>query len=41
MLFPGEPDIAHQHDEYVIIENLVKAAVIYADAIVELATVKA
>lgn len=41
MLFPGEPDIAHQHDEYVIIENLVKAAAIYADAIIELATVKA
>ena len=38
MLFPGEPDIAHQHDEYVVIGNLVKAAAIYADAIVELAT---
>lgn len=39
MLFPGEPELAHQHDEYVVIENLVKAAAIYADAIVELATV--
>jgi len=38
MLFPGEPDIAHQADEFVVIENLVKAAAIYADAIVELAT---
>lgn len=39
MLFPGEPELAHQHDEYVVIENLVKAAAIYADAIVELATI--
>ncbi len=37
MLFPSEPDVAHQTDEYVVIENLVKAAAIYADAIVELA----
>lgn len=37
MLFPGEPDIAHQADEFVVIENLVKAAAIYADAIIELA----
>lgn len=36
MLFPGEPDIAHQADEFVVIENLIKAAAIYADAIVEL-----
>ena len=38
MLFPGEPDVAHQTDEYVVIENLVKAAAIYAEAIVELAS---
>lgn len=38
MLFPGEPDIAHQADEFVVIENLIKAAAIYADAIIELAT---
>lgn len=38
MLFPGEPDVAHQADEFVVIENLVKAAAIYADAIVELGT---
>lgn len=37
MLFPGEPDVAHQTDEFVDIENLVKAAAIYAEAIVELA----
>ncbi len=37
MLFPGEPDVAHRADEYVIVENLVKAAAIYAEAIVELA----
>ncbi|MFJ8262500.1 dipeptidase PepV [Rummeliibacillus sp. NPDC094406] len=40
MLFPGEPDLAHQADEYVVVENLVKAAAIYADAIVELGTKK-
>ena len=40
MLFPGEPDVAHQADEFVIIENLVKAAAIYAEAIVELASEK-
>ncbi|MGE7841581.1 dipeptidase PepV [Lysinibacillus sp. NPDC093712] len=37
MLFPGEPDVAHRADEFVVIENLVKAAAIYAEAIVELA----
>ncbi|KZE39774.1 diguanylate cyclase [Bhargavaea cecembensis] len=37
MLFPGRPDVAHQADEYVDIEDLVKAAAIYADAIVSLA----
>lgn len=37
MLFPGEPDVAHQKDEYVVIENLIKAAAIYAETIVELA----
>jgi len=37
MLFPGEPDVAHQADEFVVVENLVKAAAIYAEAIVELA----
>jgi len=39
-LFPGEPDVAHQKDEYVVIDNLVKAAAIYAEAIVELACKK-
>ena len=38
MLFPGEPDVAHQADEFVVIENLVKAAAIYAEAIVKLAS---
>lgn len=36
-LFPGRPDIAHQKDEYMIIEDLVKATAIYAQAIYELA----
>ncbi|MBD8522542.1 dipeptidase PepV [Lysinibacillus sp. FSL R7-0073] len=37
MLFPGEQDVAHRADEFVVVENLVKAAAIYAEAIVELA----
>ncbi|KAB2334342.1 dipeptidase PepV [Bacillus mesophilum] len=36
-LFPGREDIAHQKDEYMYIEDLVKAAAIYAHAIFELA----
>ncbi|MGI2326299.1 dipeptidase PepV [Planococcus sp. YIM B11945] len=37
MLFPGEADVAHQLDEFVEIENLVKATAIYAEAIYQLA----
>lgn len=37
-LFPGEPDVAHQKDEFVVIDNLVTAAAIYAEAIVRLAS---
>lgn len=37
MLFPGEPDVAHQADEFVDIDNLVKATAIYAEAIYQLA----
>ncbi|WP_080844380.1 dipeptidase PepV [Cytobacillus gottheilii] len=36
-LFPGREDIAHQKDEYMYIEDLVKATAIYAHAIFELA----
>ena len=36
-LFPGRPDIAHQKDEYIYIEDLFKATAIYAQAIYELA----
>lgn len=36
-LFPGEQDVAHQANEFVIIDHLVKAAAIYAEAIVQLA----
>ncbi|MCA1032408.1 dipeptidase PepV [Bacillus timonensis] len=36
-LFPGRPDIAHQKDEYMVIDDLVKATAIYAQAIYELA----
>jgi succinyl-diaminopimelate desuccinylase len=38
MLFPGEKDVAHQIDEFVDVENLIKSAAIYADAICELAS---
>ena len=38
MLFPGEADVAHQANEFVDIENLLKATAIYAEAIVKLAT---
>ncbi|MCF6138338.1 dipeptidase PepV [Pseudalkalibacillus berkeleyi] len=36
-LFPGDPELAHQKDEYIDIENLLKATAIYAQAIYELA----
>lgn len=36
-LFPGRPDVAHQKDEYIIIDDLLKAAAIYAQAVYELA----
>ncbi|WP_043934061.1 dipeptidase PepV [Bacillus sp. EB01] len=36
-LFPGRPDVAHQKDEYMFIEDLLKAAALYAQAIWELA----
>jgi succinyl-diaminopimelate desuccinylase len=35
--FPGRPDVAHQKDEYIMIEDLLKATAIYAQAIYELA----
>ncbi len=36
-LFPGRPDVAHQKDEYMVVEDLFKATAIYAQAIYELA----
>lgn len=36
-IFPGKPDVAHQKDEYVEIDDLLKACAIYAQAIYELA----
>ncbi|OCA91427.1 dipeptidase PepV [Bacillus sp. FJAT-27225] len=36
-LFPGRPDVAHQKNEYMFIEDLVKGAALYAQAIWELA----
>jgi len=35
--FPGQPEIAHQKNEYIEIDSLMKAAKIYADAIFSLA----
>lgn len=40
MLFPGEQDVAHQADEFVDIDNLIKATAIYAEAIYQLACKK-
>ncbi|MFY0542537.1 dipeptidase PepV [Brevibacillus sp. H7] len=36
-LFPGRPDTAHQRDEHILVDDLVKATAIYAQAIYELA----
>ncbi|SFL13671.1 dipeptidase PepV [Halanaerobium salsuginis] len=36
-LFPGEPELAHQRDEYIEIDSLVKSAAIYAQAIIDIA----
>jgi succinyl-diaminopimelate desuccinylase len=36
-LFPGREDIAHQKDEYMYIEDLLRATALYAQAIYELA----
>lgn len=36
-LFPGKEELAHQKDEYIEIEDLLKATAIYAEAIYELA----
>lgn len=36
-LFPGRPDVAHQKDEYMELEDLFHATAIYAQAIYELA----
>lgn len=36
-LFPGRPDVAHQKDEYILIDDLLKATAIYAQSIYELA----
>ena len=36
-LFPGRADVAHQKDEHIFVEDLLKATAIYAQAIYELA----
>jgi len=38
MVFPGEEEVMHKHDEYVKIDRLITASKIYAAAIVALAT---
>ncbi|MDD2190061.1 MAG: dipeptidase PepV [Eubacteriales bacterium] len=35
--FPGEPELAHQKNEYITVTSLIKSAKIFADAIFELA----
>jgi succinyl-diaminopimelate desuccinylase len=37
-MFPGQPDVAHQKDEYIAIEHLVDLADIYSKAIYQLAS---
>lgn len=39
-LFPNEAELAHQKDEFIVIDNLVKSAAIYAKAIIDIAGVK-
>lgn len=36
-LFPGRPDSAHQKDEYIEIDDLLRSTALYAQAIYELA----
>jgi succinyl-diaminopimelate desuccinylase len=36
-LFPGREEVAHEKDEYMVIEDLLRATAIYAQAIYELA----
>ncbi len=36
-LFPGREEVAHEKDEYMVVEDLLKATAIYAQAIYELA----
>ncbi|CCQ96708.1 putative dipeptidase ytjP [[Clostridium] ultunense Esp] len=38
--FPGREDVAHQKDEYILLDDLVKATAIYAQAIYELANME-
>ncbi|ADQ14736.1 dipeptidase PepV [Halanaerobium hydrogeniformans] len=35
-LFPGQEELAHQKDEYIVIDNLLKSAAIYAKAIIDI-----
>ncbi|UTR15658.1 dipeptidase PepV [Salipaludibacillus sp. LMS25] len=39
-LFPGQPDVIHQPDEYITIDHLIKLTSIYADAMFTLASNK-
>ena len=41
MLFPGEEELAHQKDEYISIESLLKGILIYIDAMLALGEVDA
>jgi len=35
-VFPGQKELAHQENEYILIEDLIKITKIYAQAIYEL-----
>lgn len=41
MGFPGEVELAHQKDEYLAIESLLKGILIYIDAILSLGEIDA
>ena len=36
-MFPGDPDVVHQPNEYIEVEKLIKNAKIYGHALYELA----
>jgi succinyl-diaminopimelate desuccinylase len=39
-VFPGGPDMAHQADEHIMVDDLMKNALVYAHAICEMCASK-